>query len=91
MLSQEQKHQLNKLIDYRDEIVNCVFRIEHILKTYFPDEFHIAYQHWIPQIATALENNDQWLSRGEVTMQYTIDRIQDKITEDTGQGVSKYI
>lgn len=91
MLTSEQKNQLNNLIDCRDEIADCIFRIEHILKTYFPDEFHIAYQHWIPQISTALADSDQWLSRGDISMQYTISRIYDKITEDSGEGVSKYI
>lgn len=91
MLTQEQKNQFNKLIDYRDEIADSMFHIERILKTYFPEEFDVAYQHWIPQISTALANTDRWLNRGEINMQYTIDRIQDKITEDFGQGVSKYV
>lgn len=91
MLTQTQKDQFNKLIDYRDEISNSMFHIERILKTYFPEEFDVAYQHWIPQISTALADSDRWLNRGEINMQYTVSRILDKISEDSGQGVSKFI
>lgn len=91
MLTETKKDQFNKLIDYRDEISNSMVHIERILKTYFPEEFDVAYQHWIPQISTALADNDRWLNRGEINMQYTISRILDKISEDSGQGVSKFI
>ena len=89
----EQKHQLNKLIDHRDEITNAMFHIERILKHYFPEEFDIAYQHWIPQIMTALYDHDKWLPRGEQTLQDTIDRLFDKNEENkqTGQSVKKFI
>jgi hypothetical protein len=91
MFTKEQKDQFNSLLDYRDEISGALFHIERILKTYFPEEFDIAYQHYIPQISTALSNDDRWLSRGEVNMQQTIDRILDKLKEDSGTGVSKFI
>lgn len=89
--TQEQKDNFNKLIDYRDQITDSLFHIERILKTYFPDEFEIAYQHWIPQIITALYEDKRWLPRGERTMQQTIDRLVDKIRNDSISGVSKYI
>lgn len=89
--TQEQKDNFNKLIDYRDQITDSLFHIERILKTYFPDEFEIAYQHWIPQIITALYEDKRWLPRGERTMQQTIDRLVDKIKNDSISGVSKYI
>lgn len=91
MFSQEQKDQFNRLMDYRDEISGAMFHIERILKTYFPDEFETAYQHWIPQILTALYVDSRWLPRGQINMQQTIDRIVDKITEDHSNGVSKFI
>jgi hypothetical protein len=91
MYSQEQKQQFNRVLDYRDEISNSMFHIERILKTYFPDEFDAAYQHWIPQILTALDSDVKWLPRGQMTLQDTIDRILDKIKEDSGTGVSKFI
>jgi hypothetical protein len=90
-LVQEQKDQLNKLKDYRDEIVDSLFHIERIIKQYFPEEFPIAYQFWIPQITTALYADSKWLSRNERNMQQTIDRLQDKISENNSSGVSKYI
>ena len=91
-LTQEQKDQFNKLIDYRDQIIESLFHIEHILKQYFPEEFEIAYQFWIPQITTALYENPKWLNRGDRSMQETIDRLIDKIkNEDAHKGVSKYI
>jgi soluble cytochrome b562 len=90
MLSQEQKDQFNKLMDYRDEICNSMFHIERILQTYFPEEYDIAYQHYIPQIMTALDNDEKWLPRGDITMQYTIKRILDKINNDNGSGVYKF-
>jgi len=89
-LTQVQKDQLNSLIDYRDQITNGLFHIERILKVYFPEEFDIAYQHWIPQITTALYEDKRWLPRGEQTMQYTINRLLDKANNDK-VGVKKYI
>ena len=90
-LTNEQKHQLNRLIDHRDEITNAIFHIERIIKHYFPEEFSLAYQHWIPQIITALYEDKKWLSRGEYSMQDTINRLLDKIKDDDQKGVSKYI
>lgn len=90
-LTQEQKDQFNKLIDYRDSIVDSLFHIERILKLYFPEEFDMAYQHWIPQIITALYEDKRWLPRGERTMQHTISHLIDKIDNDSDKGVSKYI
>lgn len=90
-LTNEQKHQLHKLFDYRDQIVDGLFHIEHILKTYFPEEFDIAYQHWIPQITTALYEEEKWLSRGQFNMQQTLNRLSDKTDDNNAKGVSKYI
>lgn len=87
----EQKYQINKLIDYRDQITNSLFHIERIIKEYFPEEFDVAYQHWIPQITTSLYEDKRWLPRGEQTMQHTIDRLLDKVQEKNGQSVSKFI
>ena len=90
-LTHQQQHQLNKLIDYRDQITNSLFHIERIIKEYFPEEFDVAYQHWIPQITTALYEDKRWLSRGEQTMQHTINRLLDKSQEKTDQNVSRFI
>lgn len=89
MLTQEQKYQLNTLMDYRDDICKMMFHIERILKHHFPQQFDLAYQHWIPQILTALDNDTKWLPRGQFSFQDTIDHIQDNA--DNGSGVSKFI
>lgn len=89
-LTQTQKDQINNLIDYRDEIVNSLFHIERILKTYFPEEFEVAYQHYIPQITTALYEDKRWLPRGKYTMQQTLNRLMDK-SQETGQSIKKFI
>jgi len=90
-LTPEQKNQINRLIDYRDQIVDSLFHIERILKEYFPEEFDVAYQYYIPQITTALYEDKKWLKRGEYTMQQTIDRLLDKSQNSDNKGVSKYI
>lgn len=89
-LTEQQKHQLNRLLDYRNDIENALFQIERILKEYFPSEFDTAYQHWIPQISTAICENEKWLSRGQYSMQQTLDRLFDK-SKDDSTGLSRYI
>lgn len=86
----EQKHKLNQLKDCRDEIVKQLFHIEHILKVYFPEEFDVAYQHWIPQITTALYEDNRWLPRGSQTMQHTLNRLIDKADSKNGQSIQKF-
>ena len=90
-LTNEQKYQLNKLIDYRDQITSSLFHIERIIKEYFPEEFDVAYQHWIPQITTSLYEDQKWLPRGEQTMQHSINRLLDKAQEQSSQTVSKFL
>lgn len=90
-LTQIQKDQLNSLIDYRDQITEGLFHIERILKVYFPEEFDVAYQHYIPQITTALYEDKRWLPRGEQTMQHTIARLLDKTNEPSDKGLKKFI
>jgi enoyl reductase-like protein len=90
--TQEQKHQLNRLMDHRDEIIKSLFHIERILKHYFPEEFDVAYQHWIPQISTALYEDKKWLPRGQQTMQHCLNRLFDKLKEEQDEkGVYKYV
>ena len=91
-LTQEQKDQINKLIDNRDEIVNGLFHIELILKTYFPEEFERAIQFYLPQITTALYEDKKWLNRGEYSLQNTIDNLLERCkTNDSGKGTTKYL
>lgn len=88
------KYKISKLSDlekHRETIENHLSEIEAILQADFPEEFSVAYQHWIPQIKTALKHSTKWLDRGQYSMQYTLDRILDKINDKYNKGVSKYI
>ena len=87
-LSAEQKDQFTKLEQYRNDIQNIVSDMDSIIKQYFPAEYAVAHQHWIPQILTALYNDTNWLPRGQYSMQDTIDHINDL---EFGSGVKKYI
>ena len=90
-LTNEQKHQLNRLIDYRDQISSGLFHIERILKANFPEEFEKAIQFYIPQITTALYEHEKWLSRGEYSLQNTIDNLLERCKiNDNNKGTSKY-
>lgn len=82
---------LKKLLDYRDEIEQILTNIDAVLQLDFSNEYSIAYQHWIPQIKTALRDNTKWLPRGEYSMDYTLNRINDQINGSLDKGVSKYI
>jgi hypothetical protein len=85
------KDALIKLYEHRENIENHLAEIDAILQVYFSDDYSVAYQHWIPQIKTALYDNTKWLSRGQYSMDYTIKSILDKIVGDSQKGVSKYI
>lgn len=87
-LTESQREAIFRLFSLRDSIEDKIVEIETILKTRFPEEYAVAYQHWIPQIKTALKDNLKWLPRGEYSMQYTLDRL---IDVNDGKGVNKYI
>lgn len=82
---------LSQLIDRRNQIEAILAEIDSIVKINFPEEYSVAYQHWIPQIKTALRNDTKWLSRGDYSMDYTINRILDKLNSSIDKGVTKYI
>lgn len=90
-LNKSQKDQLLILSKYIENISKDIFSIGEILKEYFPEEYESAYQHWIPQIVTALYEHDKWLPRGQLTMRDTLDRIVDKANDSASKGVTKYI
>jgi hypothetical protein len=91
-LSEKQKEALDKLYKYRENIESYLAEIDAILMVYFPEEYPLSYQHWMPQIKTALRDNTKWLSRGDYSMDYILSRIEDKMLEKKlNSGVTKYI
>jgi hypothetical protein len=84
------KDKINDLIYLREQISESIKKMDNILQIYFPERYSDAYQHWIPQILTALYNDLKWLPRGQVTLQDTIDHIKDCEDKNCG-GVSKFI
>jgi hypothetical protein len=91
-LTQEQKDQINSLLDNRDKIVDSLYHIERILKTYFPEEFERAIQFYLPQITTALYEDKKWLSRGEYSLQNTIDNLLERCKiDESSKGTKKYL
>lgn len=91
MNNQSKTQALSDLYKYREKIEDYLAEIESILRVHFTDQYYIAYQHWIPQIKTALRDDIKWLPRGQYSMDYTIEQIMDKISEDGSKGVTKYI
>jgi hypothetical protein len=87
-MSNKQSH-IDDLLNLREEISESLKKIDAVLQIYFSDQYSDAYQHWMPQILTALYNDVKWLPRGQVTFQDTIDRIKDD--SDSVGGVSKFI
>lgn len=66
-----------RLVDYRDNILANIKHVEKILKEDFPNHFDVAYQHWIPQIKTAISDDHRWLQRSDYNFDYTLDKIQE--------------
>lgn len=75
---QHKRHKFEQIIAYRNLIKDSIQRMLLILREEFPDEYDMAYQHWVPQILTALEKDSKWLQRGEYSLQDTIKSILDK-------------
>lgn len=91
MANNKQIESLGKLFSLREQIENNLAEIESILHVHFSEETAVAKQHWIAQIKTALKDNLVYLPRGEYSMDYTLNRIQDKIIDHNDKGVSKYV
>lgn len=74
-MTNSEKFQIEKLKEYKHSIEDSLIEIENILRLYFPKEYEKAIQFYIPQIATGLQSEDKWLSRGEYSLQNTIDHL----------------
>ena len=91
-LTQEQKDRFEDLLDYRDNIVDALAGIQTILKVNFPEEYEKAIQFYLPQITTALYEDKKWLSRGEYSLQNTIDNLMDRCKiNDGGSTTNRYL
>lgn len=90
-MNNDQKNTVGHLIRCRENIAEILYEIGSILKKDFPEEYEIAYQYWIPQISTALYKDNKWLSRGDYSMQQTIDRILDKLSDDKFKATNKIL
>jgi len=90
-LNPQQKEALQNLYSHRDHIEDHLNKIETILKVYFPKEYDLAYQHWLPQIKTGLRDEIKWLPRGEYSMDYTLTRLIDNMIDDLNKGVTKFV
>ena len=66
-----------RLVDHRNNMLSNIKQVEKILQEEFPDQFHVAYQHWIPQIKTALTSDDRWLPRSDYNFDYTLNKIKE--------------
>lgn len=82
------ENKIHLLMDLRSNIHSCLLSIESILKTNSPEHYDHAYQHWIPQIMTALFDDTKWLPRGEYSMEYTLKHLLDNVE---CKGISKYL
>ncbi len=92
IFTQDQKDQIHNLVECRDQIRNKVLEIENILKAHFPEELERATQFYLPQIITALYEDKKWLSRGEYSLQNTIDNLLERCKiNECGKGTTKYL
>ena len=73
----EKLRQYYRLIDYQENMLVSLTQIEKILKEKFPDQYSLAYQHWIPQIKTAITSDDRWLARTDYNFDYTLKKIEE--------------
>jgi hypothetical protein len=82
---------LNKLYSIRETIENNLAELDAIIQVYFHEEYSISYQHWMPQIKTALRDNIKFLPRGTYSMDYVLRHIEDKLFHTPKESIHKYI
>ncbi len=72
----------HQLIEKAEQIEELVWQMLDIIKQDFPDQYDNAYQHWTPQILTALFDYPHWLKRGEFNFNNTLKAIKDNESND---------
>jgi hypothetical protein len=65
-----------RLCQIKKEILNLTKEAEDIIKVKYPEHYSLSISFWIPQLITALEESDKWLSRGEYCMQNVLNKIK---------------
>lgn len=69
-------------------IEDSLYAIENLMKVEHPEKYEIFYQHIMPQILTALNDDTKWLSRGEYNLEYILKSITNE--HDCSNGLNKY-
>jgi hypothetical protein len=90
MKNSDKQYQLEILDMHKADILVSLSKMQEILSFYFPEQYADAYQHWIPQIYTALMTNSKWLDRGTFSFEDTIKSIVSKQNLN-GSGIKKVV
>ena len=81
-----------QLLEKAEQIEELVWQMLSIIKKNFPNQYDNAYQHWAPQILTALFDYPHWLKRGQFNLNDTLKNIGDlKSTNTESTSVHKFI
>jgi hypothetical protein len=82
----------HQLLEKAEQIEELVWQMLEIIKENFPSQYDDAYQHWTPQILTALFDYPYWLKRGQFNLNDTLKNIGDlKSTNIESTSVHKFI
>lgn len=76
MLTDHQWQKYNQLIDCKLEILVALREMKDILKQTFPNEYEIAYEHWIKDISLSIKKSNEFESKVGLTIEDTLSRIQ---------------
>lgn len=81
---------INNLLNLKDDLEDKIWELEKYIRTFFPNHHDECYQHWIPQLITAIRNDSQWLSRGQYSIEDTINSIRDS-NKNNYTNIKKYL
>jgi hypothetical protein len=70
-------------------IEDSLSAIDNLIKVEYPNKYEIFYQHIMPQIITALNNDTKWLPRGRYNLEYLLNSISNN--NKYTNGLKKYI